>query len=336
MSHPTKSVILILSVLITLTGCANSSNQKDFEKMLAPDPQLQAEKSPTPVPNPTVTPTNFPVVSTPNPTPTPITFPPPENTPNFTPSSPIPSPSPSTLIPLPSNPIVANPTNSNIPEALQQFVSDLEQLGVLNLSPNLPSNNNNPTFLDQPEKNITRREFVRWLIAANNRIYADNPSRQIRLATPNSVPAFQDVPANDPDFLSIQALAEAGLIPSSLSGNNKKVNFRPDDMLTREQMLMWKVPIDKRKALSIASLDAVKQKWGFMDADQITDKALGAILADADNGDRANIRRVFGFTTLLQPQKNLSRAEAAAALWFFGDYKDGKSAKDALNRARKP
>jgi hypothetical protein len=54
------------------------------------------------------------------------------------------------------------------------------------------------------------------------------------------------------------------------------------------------------------------------------------VLADYQNGDLSNIRRAFGYTTLLQPQKVVTRAEAAATLWFFGSQGDGLSAQDAL------
>ncbi|MFM6397433.1 MAG: S-layer homology domain-containing protein, partial [Planktothrix sp.] len=42
------------------------------------------------------------------------------------------------------------------------------------------------------------------------------------------------------------------------------------------------------------------------------------------------------FTTLFQPKKNVTRAEAAATLWFFGFQGEGISAKDALIDTPKP
>jgi hypothetical protein len=52
-------------------------------------------------------------------------------------------------------------------------------------------------------------------------------------------------------------------------------------------------------------------------------------LADFQNSEQANIRRVFGYTTLFQPKKPVTRAEAAAALWYFGSQGEGLSAKEA-------
>jgi hypothetical protein len=177
---------------------------------------------------------------------------------------------------------------------------------------------------------------VRWLVAANNRLYAAQPAKQIRLSTDAAQPAFQDVPRNDPDFPAIQGLAEAGLIPSPLTGDSTTVTFRPDAPLTREALILWKVPADTRQALPTASLDAIKQTWGFQDAARIDPKAMRAVLADFQNGDLANLRRAFGYTTLLQPKKAVTRAEAAAALWYFGFQGDGQSAQDALRTSSKP
>ncbi|MFM6833570.1 MAG: S-layer homology domain-containing protein, partial [Dolichospermum sp.] len=128
----------------------------------------------------------------------------------------------------------------------------------------------------------------------------------------------------------IQGLAEAGLINSILSGDATAVLFRPDAPLTREQLLLWKVPLDTRQSLPGANLEAVKQTWGFQDAGNIEPKALKAILADFQNAEQSNIRRVFGYTTLFQPKKPVTRAEAGAALWYFGTPGEGISATEAL------
>ena len=192
------------------------------------------------------------------------------------------------------------------------------------------------TTLPEPNKIVTRREYARWLVAANNQIYASRQAKQIRLAVDSSEPAFSDIPKTDPDFSAIQGLAEAGLIPSSLSGETKNVKFRPDAPLTRETMILWKVPLDTRQVLPTANIDGVKEKWSFQDASKIDSQASRAILADFNNGDLANIRRVFGFTTLFQPKKSVTRAEAAASLWYFGIQDQGLSAKDALQAKSQP
>ncbi|MFN9859338.1 MAG: S-layer homology domain-containing protein, partial [Pseudanabaena sp.] len=83
-----------------------------------------------------------------------------------------------------------------------------------------------------------------------------------------------------------------------------------------------------------ATWDGIRQTWGFKDSDLISENALGAIFADAQLRDLSNIRRSFGFTTLLQPQKPVTRAEAAATLWYFGTEIDGISANKVIELDR--
>ncbi|NJN87115.1 MAG: S-layer homology domain-containing protein [Leptolyngbyaceae cyanobacterium SL_7_1] len=198
------------------------------------------------------------------------------------------------------------------PEELRTYITDLAQLGVLTLS------NSDAANLFKPNQAITRREYARWLVATNNRIYRDRPANKVRLGVSSSQPAFQDVARSDADFGAIQGLAEAGLIPSPLSGDANTVTFRPDAPLTREDLLLWKLPIDTRQPLPTATVQAVQQTWGFQDVARINPIALRAVLADFQNGDLSNIRRAFGFTTIFQPKKAVTRAEAAATLGMWG------------------
>jgi S-layer homology domain len=224
---------------------------------------------------------------------------------------------------------------NKVPQVVRQHIQDLAKLGVL--SPELQVNKKNSqstTNQFAPSKTITRREYARWLVAANNAMYANNPAKQIRLASESAQPAFTDLSAKDADFPAIQGLAEAGLIPSSLSGDTTAILFRPDAPLTREQLLLWKIPLDSRQTLPAANLDTVKQTWGFQDVGKIDPKALRAVLADYQNGEQSNIRRVFGYTTLFQPKKPVTRAEAATALWYFGSQGEGISAVEALKLKR--
>ncbi len=201
-----------------------------------------------------------------------------------------------------------------VPAALRSWINDLAQLGTIsaktgqNFQPNIP---------------VARREYARWLVETNNRLYQDQPSRQIRLAQPSDRPSFGDIPTSHPDFAIIQGLANAGLIASG-------DRFRPNDQLSREDMIQWKIPLDLRQPLPSANLNSINQSWGFQDSDRISEVAQRAIFADAQLRDLSNIRRSFGFTTLLQPQKPVTRAEAAASLWYFGTATDGISVAKAL------
>ncbi|HEY9608180.1 MAG TPA: S-layer homology domain-containing protein [Allocoleopsis sp.] len=224
-----------------------------------------------------------------------------------------------------------------LPQTLRQQIQDLASLGVLTVDQSATKQTSNASgSLFTSNKVITRREFARWLVAANNQIFANRPGQQIRLASDTSQPAFQDVPRSDRDFPSIQALAEAGLIPSPLSGDSTAALFRPDAPLTRETLILWKVPLDTRQALPTASLDTVKQTWGFQDVTKIDPKVWRSVVADFQNGEQSNIRRVFGYTTLFQPKKTVTRAEAAAAIWYFGSQGEGLSAREALLLKNQP
>jgi hypothetical protein len=206
-----------------------------------------------------------------------------------------------------------------VPEPLQTYVEEVAALGVLTAV-------NEDQF--QPSEPITRRDFANWLVSANNRIYRDRAGQQIRTVPDSDTPAFSDVSPSDPDFAVIQGLAEAGIIPSRLSGSTNTL-FRPDAPLNREDLLAWKVPLDIRGGLPKASVETVKEVWGFQDVSKIDPNALPAVLADYESGEQSNIRRVFGYTTLLQPDKPVTRAEAAATLWYFGTPGEGISAEEA-------
>jgi S-layer homology domain len=247
-----------------------------------------------------------------------------------TPSAPVNSvpPSPSaTPSPSPSTKVAVAPQNlpapsPPIPSALQPYVKDVVQL----------SRAENGLFgkeFSNPNQPIFRGTFARWLVVINNRMYRDRPARQIRPAAASS-PVFQDVPANNPNFAYVQGLAESGYLPSALSGDSAQARFRPNDPLTRETLLQWKVPVDRQQVLPTVSAERVKQLWGFKDTNKIAATALSAAAADHQNGDLSNIRRLFGSTLLFQPQKPVTQAEAAAALWFIGIEGESLSAQDQL------
>ena len=209
------------------------------------------------------------------------------------------------------------------PDPLQEKVADLAELGILT-----PLEEGKEQFA--PNEPVTRRAFARWLFEANNTLYSDRASQQIRPVPEAETPAFQDISPDDPDFPIIQGLAEAGLIPSRLTGDDTATRFRPDQTLTRQSLLLWKVPLDIRRSLPSADIEAIKNTWGFRDTSAIDSEALGALVADFNNGEHSNLRRVYGYTQLLQPQKEVTRAEAATTLWSFGTQGDIISAKELL------
>jgi hypothetical protein len=217
---------------------------------------------------------------------------------------------------------------AGVPTDLHTYVNDLAALEVLPLlaesTDSPPTANGNAPF-SQP---ISRREYARWLFLANNTFYEDVANQRIRAGTQGDEPAFQDVSPADPDFDAIQGLAKAGIIPSTLSGSSTMTNFRPDAPLTRETLILWKVPLDIHRALPETTPESVAERWGFQDVNQVEPLALRAVAADFELGDFSNIRRAFGYTILLQPNQTVTRAEAAAVLWRFGSQTEGVSAAD--------
>ncbi|MGB3404468.1 MAG: S-layer homology domain-containing protein [Microcoleaceae cyanobacterium] len=318
-----------LKVTISLNSEQNSSSQTEFKIGYIRPSTVAVNKSkskvsisPVPLPPP---PATLPpaTVTPPNSTPKPTLNLSEEETPSDTETIPV---QPDEEVePTEEKQASKPPVNSEqAPAELRQFVTDIAQLNIFKSSETETSNDS----LNNPNKVITRAEYARALVNANNTLYADRPAKQIRLGVSTNNSVFTDVPASHPDFAVIQGLARAGLIPSSLSGESTAVKFRPDAPLTREDLILWKVPLDTRQALPKATVDAVQERWGFQDAAKINTKALQAVLADFDNGDNANIRRVFGYTTLFQPKESVTRAEAAAALWYFGFQGDGVSAEE--------
>lgn len=217
-----------------------------------------------------------------------------------------------------------------IPDDLQSYIRDLQALDVVNLTNSTATaNTESPQEASPFNQIITRREYARWLFNGYNVIYADQPGERLRLGNPNDEPAFKDVSSANPDFAVIQGLAEAGIIPSAFTGNSTAINFRPDAPLTREDLILWKVPLDTQSALPSTTPEAVKEAWGFQDAASIAPLALQAIAADYQLGDFSNFRRAFGYTTLFRPDKPVTRAEAAAVLWRFGTQTEGRTAAAA-------
>jgi hypothetical protein len=326
-----------------LTACQGSNIGSSLENAIAP---ASPSSSDAIAENPSQP---APIATSPSPTPTTNSEPKPEIKPTNSPNSlvnPVNSDrwsSPMKAIALQSLPKKATPETNSLkelffinftnsqkqsgefsdldaaPASLKNWIKDLNKLGTIT-----------PKTGQQFKPNIlvARREYARWLLETNNRLYKNQPSRQIRLAQPTDSASFTDIPNNHPDFGIIQGLANAGLIGGI--GDS----FRPNDPLLREELVQWKIPLDLRQPLPIATLESVSKSWGFKDSDRISENALNAIFADAQLRDLSNIRRSFGFTTLLQPQKPVTRAEAAASLWYFGTAVDGLSVSKVLETDR--
>ncbi len=322
----------LLASLLVLSGCEGSQLGSRLENSLEPDPQLADQPTAETDGSAQIEPAND-ASTTADDAPTP-----PEKVPEATPAP------------------VATGDYKDIekaPAEIQPYLVDLLALGLLEIrppaapapapapasgettdgetpKPKQPAPAAGPDEF-RPNQAMTRREYARWLLAVNNRFYQGDRTRQIRAGVDSSQPVFQDVPVSDADFGAIQGLAEAGIIPSPLTGSSTAITFRPNAPLTRKDLLLWKVPLDTREPLPTASASAVEQAWGFQDAGKIEPRALQAVLVDYQNGDFANIRRAFSYTTLFQPDKAATRAEGAAVLWRFGKMDEGVTAADIIS-----
>ena len=258
---------------------------------------INDENIPTPTPTPSITPTPQ-ITATPTPTPS-------EN---------------------PSSPRTFDDI-TQLNENFKEYIENLNELGIFTESDITENNKFNP---NEP---IKKRDFVRWLVNTNNKIYGEDNTKKIRLDSPHSELAFRDILPDDPDFKVIQGLAETGIIPSSLIGENNPDLFYPDEALTREELILWKVYFDLHQALPKADLKLIEETWGFQDASTINPQVFNALYADFQNEKYSNIRRIFGYTTLFQPQKTVTRGEAAAALGYFGTDNEGISLKNFLENS---
>jgi hypothetical protein len=166
----------------------------------------------------------------------------------------------------------------------------------------------------EPLRPVTRAEFVRWLVRTNNAI--SGPDQQIRVADQGTQATFSDVPANHPDFSYIQGLADAGY-----SIGYKDKTFRPDRILTREEMIGIKGPLDYGSHEG-AYQHGPTDHWA--DAKKISKDYWNTLNNEAGAGE-PNVKRIYGQIKSLTPQKQVTRAEAAVCVWKIKDKTAGTS-----------
>ena len=215
-----------------------------------------------------------------------------------------------------------------------QQIAQLAQLGVFGTT----SGHFNPA------QQIARGEFVKWMVLANNAIWANDPDKQIRTAAPGERAAFPDVPATHPDYAYVQGVFDSGF---TIGFNDK--SFHPDSNLTREQMISIKESLDRGGVDNyyVEFWDSVMPNW--KDRAQIAPQFRGAITEDSgfdkkypDNAV-GNIGRTFGAIAMFRPKMEATRAQAALILWKIGPHNDSwqekgkpRSAADALSPQASP
>jgi hypothetical protein len=137
---------------------------------------------------------------------------------------------------------------------------------------------------------------------------------QLRI-DPGSSATFKDLTKGDPAFVYAQALANAGYSVGYEDGT-----FKPNQPITREEMIVMKVAVDGGKDVP-ASESEYYGGVGLTDKD-VNPKYKGAIYADEHyrGGLGNNRERAFGKARTFRPKQAVCRNEAAAALWQFGQY----------------
>ncbi|KAL1565553.1 hypothetical protein AAHA92_07756 [Salvia divinorum] len=176
----------------------------------------------------------------------------------------------------------------------------------------------------QPGDLCTRREYARWLVQASSALSRNTTSKVYPAMYIENVSelSFDDITPEDPDFPYIQGLAEAGLIASKLSrhdmqsyGNedSSPLYFSPESSLSRQDLVCWKMALEKRQ-LPTVDKKIVQQLTGFIDIDKVNPDAWPAVVADIAAGDQGIITLAFGYTRLFQPEKPVTKAQAAIAL----------------------
>lgn len=176
----------------------------------------------------------------------------------------------------------------------------------------------------EPGDLCTRREYARWLVSASSALSRNTWSKLYPAMYIENVTelTFDDITPDDPDFSCIQGLAEAGIIFSKLSRsdtsdpslqNQDPLLFHPGSPVSRQDLVSWKMALEK-KQLPEVDKNLLYQTSGFIDIEKIDSGAWPALLADLSSGEQGIISLAFGYTRLFQPNKPVTKAQAAIAL----------------------
>ncbi|KAL3644627.1 hypothetical protein CASFOL_009807 [Castilleja foliolosa] len=164
----------------------------------------------------------------------------------------------------------------------------------------------------------TRRGYARWLIRSNSQLERNRKHRINTSAalSGSRITAFDDVGVDDPDFESIQSLAEAGVVKSKLSDRNGGFWFFPERFISRQDLISWKAKIEYKVKPGIDEevFQMSRKKIGFLDVKEISSDALVELFVDILADEKSIIRGVFGQSKRLQPSKPCTNGQAAVAL----------------------
>ncbi|XP_022877073.1 uncharacterized protein LOC111395325 [Olea europaea var. sylvestris] len=189
----------------------------------------------------------------------------------------------------------------------------------------------------KPEQLCTRRKYARWFLRTNSQLERSRKHQINSCAalSGSTVTAFDDVTAQDPDFESIQSLAEAGIIRSKLSGKSSRtslsdldgegcMNFCPDRFVSRQDLISWKVNVEYEvrpgiteevgKQLQLITFQVSMKNIGFLDVREISSDVLVELFLHILFEEKSILKRVFGQSKRFQLRKPCTKAQAAVAL----------------------
>ncbi|KAL5553522.1 hypothetical protein UlMin_040923 [Ulmus minor] len=169
----------------------------------------------------------------------------------------------------------------------------------------------------------TRREYARWLVRMNNILDRNARHRIVPSVSLSGsiIAAFDDISVEDPDFGAIQALAEAGILSSKLSLNSsydglkgqEGISFLPDRFLSRQDLIDWQAQLEYEFEPGVMEQISTT-KVGFMDLKEIRSDASAQLYMDLLAGDKSILRKVFGQSKRIQPNKPSTKAQVAVTL----------------------
>ena len=189
---------------------------------------------------------------------------------------------------------------------------DLDKLGVFD---DLEQKLN----LNEP---ITRGEYITLIYRANNAIRRKQD--RIYLAA-NYDPQFTDIDSSHPAYKYVQAFANAGF-----SVGYEDNTFKPDQFLTREEMVVLKVVVNGD---SPHKNQSTSNAFNFNDFEELEPKYRSYFFqAKVTRGQDDSVSRAFGNIRLLKPKQPVLGYEAVATIWRF---KFSPTAKEVVEKLGK-
>ena len=187
----------------------------------------------------------------------------------------------------------------NAPSPNKEMAQDLEKLGVFDKL-------GKDFKLLEP---MTRGEYITLVYYANNAVRTQET--HIRLA-PASDPGFTDIDSQHPAYKYVQAFVHSGY-----SVGYPDNTFKPDQPITREEMIGIKEPLDA------GTPEHGHNIWKFNDFEEIDPKFTPFIYIDhfiRNKGKGSNIQRAFGNIKSFKPKETVLGYEAIGSVWQFGGY----------------